>query len=159
MNEHLAIDIARYVINYSWDIDSPLSNLKLQKLLYFIQGNFLRILQRPCFIDDIEAWKYGPVVPTVYSKFKRYGSNNINRIDYIYEFKPNKFEPVKKEFNLILNDDEIKIIHDVVLACKDYSASYLVKLTHSQLPCIKSYNRNNNVISIGLMKEYFCDEQ
>lgn len=158
MNGYSAIDIARYVINYSWDIDAPLSNLKLQKLLYLIQGNFLRILKRPCFEDDIEAWKYGPVVPTVYSKFKRYGSNNINRIEYIYEFESNKFEAIKKDFKPILSDDEAQIIHEVVLACKDYSANYLVTLTHSQSPWIKSYGRNNNVISIDLLKEYFCNE-
>ena len=158
MNEYSAIDIARYVINYSWDINAPLSNLKLQKLLYFIQGNFLRILNRPCFKDDIEAWKYGPVVPTVYSKFKRYGSNNINRIEYIYEFEENKYEAIKKDFKPILSDEEAQIIQGVVSACKDYSANYLVKLTHSQSPWKKSYGKNNNVISIELMREYFCDE-
>lgn len=156
---YAAIDIARYVINYSWEIDAPMSNLKLQKILYLIQGNFLRIFNKPCFFDEIEAWKFGPVVPNVYSEFKRYGSNYINKIDYFYEFYPNKLEPIKKKYvDNIDNPEEAKVIADIVYACKDYSSSYLVDLTHRQSPWKKAYGKNNNTITIELMKEYFCNE-
>ena len=76
----------------------------------------------------------------------------------IYEFEENKYEAIKKDFKLILSDEEAQIIQGVVSACKDYSVNYLVKLTHSQSPWKKSYGKNNNVISIELMREYFCDE-
>ena len=75
-----AIDVARYVINYSQEIGSPVSNLKLQKILYFIQGIYLSTLDKPCFSDDIEAWGFGPVISDVYHEFKGFGSNDIPTI-------------------------------------------------------------------------------
>ena len=51
---------------------------------------FLRILKKPCFYENIEAWKYGPVVPNVYSEFKMYGSNDIPKI-----LNYNYFERIK----------------------------------------------------------------
>ena len=45
-----AMDIAQYVVNYSIEKDNPVSNLKLQKLLYYIQDAFLVEKGEPCFI-------------------------------------------------------------------------------------------------------------
>ena len=44
-----------------------ISNLKLQKLLYYSQGCFLALRDEPLFDSPIEAWTYGPVVPEVYN--------------------------------------------------------------------------------------------
>ena len=41
------------------------SNLKLQKLLYYVQGFHLAVFGEPLFEEEIEAWMYGPVVPSV----------------------------------------------------------------------------------------------
>lgn len=153
-----ALDIARYVINYSLEINSPVSNLKLQKLLYFIQGNFLRILDRPCFKDDIEAWKYGPVIPIVYREFKKFGSNYIGKIEYVYDLENNKFKPVKREFNFHISEEEKKVIESVIQECKNFSSSYLVELTHKQSPWIKAYRKYDKTIDIDSMKEFFCNE-
>lgn len=51
------IDIAKYVINKSIEMEAPpISNLKLQKILYFIQGEFLSVLRKPAFLEEIQAW-------------------------------------------------------------------------------------------------------
>ena len=47
-----------------------ITNLKLQKVLYFVQAYYLAKLNRPLFPDNIEAWEYGPVIPSVYRKYK-----------------------------------------------------------------------------------------
>ena len=47
--KYAVLDVARYAINYSWEINSPISNLKLQKILYLIQANFLRSFNRALF--------------------------------------------------------------------------------------------------------------
>lgn len=60
-----ALDIARYVIDYSNYKKYRITNLRLQKILYFIQAAFLVFGQKPCFDDVIEAWGLGPVVPIV----------------------------------------------------------------------------------------------
>lgn len=61
------LDVCRYVINYSNDKDYDISNLKLQKLLYFIQAYFLINKNETCFNETIEAWDFGPVIPKAYS--------------------------------------------------------------------------------------------
>ena len=51
--------------------------MKLQKLLYFAQGWYLAIQDKPLFSETVEAWKYGPVVPTIYRELRKYGSKPI----------------------------------------------------------------------------------
>ena len=53
-----ALDVAEYVIRKANAIDDPISNLKLQKILYFIQAEFLITKNRPCFREEIEAWGF-----------------------------------------------------------------------------------------------------
>lgn len=72
-----AYDVAHYIIQKFNEMNKAISNLKLQKVLYFIQAEFLVDINKPCFFEEIEAWDFGPVVPTVYRKYKIYGSANI----------------------------------------------------------------------------------
>jgi len=53
------------------------SNLKLQKILYFIQAEFLVVKGIPCFEEEIIAWGFGPVVLEVYHEYKVYGAAGI----------------------------------------------------------------------------------
>lgn len=54
-----------------------LTNMALQKVLYFADGEYIAEKRQPLFDDRIEAWQYGPVVPTVYHEFKRFGAQPI----------------------------------------------------------------------------------
>ena len=56
---------------------NDLTNLKLQKLLYFAYGVHLSLFNEKLFTDEIQAWKLGPVVPSVYIEFKDHGKNPI----------------------------------------------------------------------------------
>ena len=71
------IDVCEYIIYYSNKRNYSLSNLKLQKLLYFVQAYFLIKFNEPCFAEDIEAWDFGPVVPVAYHVYKRFGAGEI----------------------------------------------------------------------------------
>lgn len=84
-----AIDIAKYVVNKCTIEDYPISNLQLQKILYYIQKDFLK-LDMEAFSDEIEAWQFGPVVPEVYYYFCGFGSLPISlefSIDVCNDFK------------------------------------------------------------------------
>lgn len=77
-----ALDIAKYVINKCTNDGCPISNLHLQKVLYYLQRAYLRngeIL----FVDEIQAWKFGPVVSSVYYNYCGYGSLPIEEITKI----------------------------------------------------------------------------
>jgi uncharacterized phage-associated protein len=70
MAETDASRVADYFISFSREHGDPISNLKLQKLLYYAQAWFLAIHGRPLFDERIEAWVHGPAVPPVYGRFK-----------------------------------------------------------------------------------------
>jgi uncharacterized phage-associated protein len=68
-----ALAVANAFIRLADANGSAVSNMKLQKLVYFAQGFHAAIFGgAPLFEDDIEAWKYGPVIPDLYHKFKIY---------------------------------------------------------------------------------------
>lgn len=155
-----ALDVARYVINYSNKNDYDISNLKLQKVLYLIQAYFLISTRngRPCFDDEIEAWDFGPVVPSVYREFKQYGSANIPTIkSYIVIDEDNIWNSKRIEYDdSIIKDKHKKRINTVIERFSNYTATALVSLTHNQLPWIKAHEMGKNQeITIESLKEYF----
>lgn len=77
--------LAQYILYTCMEQDNPISNLKLQKILYFLQGEHLAKMGEPLFDADFEAWQYGPVVRNVYSKYCGYGATDIIMVN-----KPNE---------------------------------------------------------------------
>ena len=72
-----ASDIAKYIISYCSSKNMPISNLKLQKVLYFTWVDYYRETGTALFLDDICAWQLGPVVPDVYYDYCSYGGRPI----------------------------------------------------------------------------------
>ncbi len=110
------LDVCRYVINYSNDKDYGISNLKLQKVLYFVQAYFLISTPEQCFKERIEAWDFGPVVPEAYREYKQFGSSNIPSVSYYVEMNYEDFwnSKVKKFRNEIISDCDKKRVEAVV---------------------------------------------
>ena len=78
MADYKAREIAEWFLALAEDVEADISNLKLQKLLYYAQGHFLARFRRVLFDDEIQAWAHGPVVPGVYHAFKDYGRGPID---------------------------------------------------------------------------------
>jgi uncharacterized phage-associated protein len=72
MTYYTAEEIADTVINLSRERGIEITNLKLQKLLYYAQAWNLVFTGDLLFSNAIEAWVHGPVVPSVFRKFKGY---------------------------------------------------------------------------------------
>lgn len=77
-HETTASDVADYLLWLAHEHGSFVSNLKLQKLLYYAQGWHLGLFGRPLFADRFEAWVHGPVIPALYRKYRGYGWRNID---------------------------------------------------------------------------------
>ena len=154
------IDVCRHVINYSNEHDYGVSNLKLQKLLYFIQAYFLTNKKdnTPCFDEKIEPWDFGPVVPEAYHEYKQYGSGDIPNIEsYILFDEDDIWNSKRVGFtdNIIKDEDKV-LIDKVIDKFADYSATDLVSLTHRQSPWFDAYEpHQNNEITIDAIREYF----
>jgi len=69
--------IANLLLEYAEQQGAPLSNLSLQKVLYFAHGLYLTRYGCPLVDGYFEAWENGPVHPLVYSSFKENGSAPI----------------------------------------------------------------------------------
>lgn len=136
-------DIAKYIINYCNINNLEITNLRLNKLLYFIQAHFLSA-GAPIFEDDFEAWSYGPVIPDIYWKYRLFGSGNINLLSN------NNYDIGSIEQEHLLEIDS------VIDELKNISTYDLVDITHSQTPWIDSYEKfANNIISKDSIQEYF----
>jgi uncharacterized phage-associated protein len=76
-----AFTIAKWFIAWAEAEDAEVSNLKVQKLLYFAQGHHLATFSRPLFVDPIQAWSHGPVVQEVYRHLRAFGAGPIRLPD------------------------------------------------------------------------------
>lgn len=138
-----ATDVAKYIVIYcERDLKKPISNLRLQKILYYVQGVYLALCKEPIFDNNIEAWDYGPVVPDVYYSYNRFGSGKIAGID--------------DDLNEIDSND-INIINAVVEKFINMDVWKIVDKTHNEDPWKNNYiPGRNNKIHILDMKEWFC---
>jgi len=142
-----ALDISSYFVYLASKLDeNDLTNLKLQKLLYFAQGLYLAKTGKPLFKDSIIAWDLGPVVREVYDKFKVCGVFPITAFDLKISKDPQGLPEDIKSFVEEIWEDQGK-----------YSANYLVSETHrSGTPWYEAYKKGaNTVIEQESLKNYF----
>ena len=138
-----ALEVAKYIIHYEAQQGRTVSNLRLQKLLYFVQVQFIVNASdgQPCVKQRMEAWDFGPVVPEVYREYRYYGSAVIP-----YD---------GCELTSISNSDK-KLIDAMLDHCAKFSTSALVDITHSQTPWKNAYrNGFDNEISLNAIRSYF----
>jgi uncharacterized phage-associated protein len=74
-----AAAVANYFIDKALEEDRELTPMKLIKLIYLAHGWRLGWTQLPLIGEAIKAWKYGPVIESLYQSFKRYGGRQLDR--------------------------------------------------------------------------------
>jgi uncharacterized phage-associated protein len=72
-----AAAIANEFIKLARESKRPLSPLKLQKLVYFAHGWYLALVGKPLINEPVQAWKFGPVIPSLYHAFKHYEKESV----------------------------------------------------------------------------------
>lgn len=141
-----ALTIAKWFIAWASAEDEELSNLKLQKLLYYAQGHYLAQRGVPLFQEDIQAWAHGPVVPRVYREFKEFGATPIALAD-ADAFRWDDVDPDTAEF-----------LGQLWNTYGGYSAGRLRRMTHDETPWRQSWrgdDERGTVIAPTSMTEYF----
>ncbi|MDR0853954.1 MAG: DUF4065 domain-containing protein [Clostridiales Family XIII bacterium] len=143
--KYSADQIANWFLAYNRQFEASfdgelLSNMKLQKLLYYAQGSFLALEGYPLFRDKIEAWMHGPVVPSVYHRFSSIGSNGIDISENGVEIPD-------------LSDGETEILERDFEVFGRYSAWELRNMTHDETPWKET--ASGDVIDLSLIKDYF----
>lgn len=139
------LDIAKWLIKYNnikneTEGEDLITNLKLQKLLYYAQSMSLAFNNVKLFEDKFEPWQHGPVLPIVYDEYKKNKSNGI-----VYE---------EDVLNL---DDKTK---DILVTTYEYfgkhSAWGLRNLTHTEDPWINAYRLSN--LQENILNTIYIDE-
>lgn len=121
------IDVAKYILS-----KTKCTQLKLQKLVYLCFADYLCDTGKELFTDPIYAFKYGPVVDTVYEKYKKYGYKPIEEekedIDTTVSEMPAKSR-------ILFAEDGTEKIISIDSTLKKYgclTAGQLVDLTHRE---------------------------
>ena len=141
-----ALEVARYIIHHEAQQGRTVSNLRLQKLLYFVQAQFVVNATdgQPCFKDRMEAWDFGPVVPKVYRAYRYYGSAVI---------------PYDDCEQTSISSADGHLIDAMLNHCAKYSTPALVDITHAQDPWKNAYrNGFDNEITPAAIRTYFKGE-
>lgn len=114
-----------------------ITQLKLQKLLYYVQGISLRIFAKPAFNSSIYNWTYGPVIKDIYHEYKKNGKNQI----------------VNLENTVKVSDGLLKIIEIVIDSYGQMGTFKLIDFTHEEDPWLNT--KKDDEISLEEIKKYF----
>lgn len=119
-----AIDVADYILTRF-----KCTHTRLEKLTYFCYADYLCLYKKKLFNDKIYAFKYGPVIESIYNTYKRYVYDEteqyIKPIEKIYDF------PIKSR--IMISEDGCKKLESIDKTLdkyKHYSTAQLVGLTH-----------------------------
>jgi len=140
-------DVAGFILQLGKAVDDEggydlITNLKLQKLVYYCQGFALALRDAPLFSDPIEAWEHGPVCPNLYHAFKKYQAGPIPINGDSYTDK--------------LSGEDQRLIADVYGVYGQFSAWRLREMTHQEPPWRDTPLRR--VISHEKMRDYFLTQ-
>lgn len=137
------MDVVEYFLFKVMDNDGEsITNLKLQKLIYYAQGFHLALYEAPLFNEPIEAWRHGPVCPKVYHEFKEYGSAPIE-----YHNSPN--------FDTLFTPEQIELLDEIYEVFGQYSAWKLREMTHEEPTWIHNESNASEITKLQMM-EYFA---
>lgn len=150
-----ALDIAQYIIALQPDEDilpqedwcgELITHLKLQKLLYYIQGYSLAIYNKPMFQEHILAWPHGPVVKEVYDEYKQFGCQPL---------------PYPKRTVPLTEPTDKQLVKDVYDEYGQFSAWKLRNMTHQEIPWRRNWSqerwnkKDELIIDHPSLKEFF----
>ena len=155
-----ALVIASQFINKGIAEGKPVTPMKLQKLIYFAHGLHLARHEKPLIKEPVEAWTYGPVIPDIYYRFKKWGNNPITKSGKIGFWEDDSFVDEGDVLDRQAQDT-LKMTWDIT---KDFSAIQLSNWTHTEgSPWYQAVSRNENgvaeyePIDNSLIKEYFTE--
>ncbi|SEM26904.1 Uncharacterized phage-associated protein [Butyrivibrio sp. ob235] len=135
--------VALYILNSKYEI----TNMSLQKLLYYVEAFAEVLLKKRIFVNRCEAWMYGPVYPEIYEKYKTFGSSQI-QVD-------------KTDLSDRLSSGVCKVIDFVLSQFAIYNGVTLKDLSHSEEPwknAHKGYGEKEHcreIITHDAISEYF----
>lgn len=156
------IQAAKYIIAFSDSKGDKITNKKLQKLLYYVQAWNLAVFNDPLFNEVAQAWRHGPVYPTVYQAFKSFGAENVS-LASDYEKgaidEEDMMKLIAEESNL--TQEQAGLIEEVMTKYGTQSAFALEILSHRERPWLDArkglddFDASEEPITYDAMRAYY----
>ncbi|MBE9118381.1 DUF4065 domain-containing protein [Lusitaniella coriacea LEGE 07157] len=120
------LNVARYFIVRAYEngIEAEMTNMKVQKLLYYAQSLHLALNDEPLFDEEIQAWRYGPVCPRAYRFYSKFEAQQLPI-------------PTKESLQEI-SEQENRLLEEVWEYFGGYHAFQLSDMTHVEFPWKKA---------------------
>ena len=148
---YTCFDIAKQILRFSKEEGIHVGAMKLLKLTYISHGYHLGFYDKPLICNEIQAWKYGPVIPELYFVTKRYGRSQVAS-DIVDLYAENE-----------LAEDDKGFLRAIWNEYKHYNGIELSTKTHlKDSPWDKTYNKEyTEIIDNKTIKSYYkqllCD--
>lgn len=139
-------DIAKEFLLFAEKENKSIDTMKLLKLTYIAHGWYLGFYGKPLFSNEVQAWKYGPVIPDLYYVIKRYGTGAVN-IDIVSLYAEHT-----------VNKQDSDFLRDIWNTYKDKSGVELSARTHREnTPWyqVHKMDTKNTVIDNAVIKGYY----
>lgn len=140
-----AHQVADFFISFSREHGDYISNLKLQKMVYYADAWFLVNNGTPLIEEDFEAWIHGPVVRSLYHRFKEY-----------------RWNPILAEVDSPqLSDEQTEHLTEIYDIFGKFSGYELEQMTHDELPWVEARGTCapdeacENIINKEIMRDFY----
>lgn len=143
-------DVADFFLAYGNETGDPVTNLRLQKLVYYAQAWYLANYEKPLFSAEFEAWVHGPVIPELYHEYKVCKSHHIET--------ELSLEKVERRFD----DDTLDFLREMADVYMPFTTYHLERMTHLEEPWIAARGGLpadavcNNIIPKQSMSVYYA---
>lgn len=142
--------ISNYIIAKCNQDEKPITNLRLQKILYYVQGYFLKKYHELAFTSDIEAWTYGAVVPDAYFDFCSYSLTEPKSFLHL--------ENLDYHLDKIENSKDVRLLNKIINSCMAVSVSQLINKIQNESPWKESkVDGSRELITREKMQDYFLN--
>lgn len=156
MDTQPTISVANYFIGKAQHEGDKITPMKLLKLVYIAHGWALGLYRTPLIAEEVQAWKYGPVVPSVYEDFRHYGREPIARQKTVWNEEGQLAVPT------VTDPDTQQLLDSVWNAYKQFNGLQLSDITHRpNTPWDITWNQNGGchtrgaVIPPALIQEHY----
>lgn len=149
------IGIANWFIQKGIDRGAPLTQMQLQKLMYFAHALSLASGRGPIIRGQFLAWKYGPVLQELYDFTKSWGREGIKNPIHVPDGSPYQLKiPVAPK-----DDRELMtVLESTWQTFAEYDAHKLSELSHEVgSPWEKAYTKTGagTVISDTAISDFY----
>jgi len=154
-----AAAVANEFLDLSDQAGKKITQIEIQKLVYFAHGWNLALQGQPLIGELIEAWQYGPVVRTLYDAFRRFGRNPITERATSDSFTGGRFVCETPVIHSDAPEDDLKaraLVRSVWQKYGSLTPFKLVEITHlPDSPWRRAYEEQKPYISNEAIQSYF----